>query len=83
MKSKTSGLSFIFSIVPFQAKGKEGNEDNGLKLIFDTSAPSFLLSRQKVLIALRRYGFVSNDTIGETEPRPFCSSIVTTGNAQL
>ena len=83
MKSNTSDLSFIFSIVPFQAKGKEGNENNGLKLIFDTSATSFLLSRQKVLIALRRYGFVSNDTIGETEPRPFFSSMVTTGNAQL
>ena len=36
-------LLFSFSIVPFQAKGKEGNEDDGLKLITDTQDPSFLL----------------------------------------
>lgn len=33
----------FFSIVPFQAKGKEGNEDDGLKLMTDTQDPSFLL----------------------------------------
>lgn len=33
----------LFSIVPFQAKGKEGNEDDGLKLMTDTQDPSFLL----------------------------------------
>lgn len=27
---------FPFSIAPFQAKGKEGNEDDGLKLMTDT-----------------------------------------------
>ena len=68
----------LFSIAPFQAKGKEGNEDDGLKLMTDTQDPSFLLSRQIVLIVLWGYGFVSNDTIGEIEPRPFCSSMVTT-----
>ena len=52
MKSDTSDLSFLFSIAPFQAKGKEGNEDDGLKLMTDTQDPSFLLSRQIVLIAL-------------------------------
>lgn len=40
--------------------------------------PSFLLSRQIVLIALRVDGGVSNDTTEETKPRPFCSFIVTT-----
>ena len=78
MKSDTSDLSFLFSIAPFQAKGKEGNEDDGLKLMTDTQDPSFLLSWQIVLIVLWGYGFVSNDTIGEIEPRPFCSSMVTT-----
>ena len=52
MKYDTSDLSFLFSIAPFQAKGKEGNEDDGLKLMTDTQDPSFLLSRQIVLIAL-------------------------------
>ena len=43
MKSDTSDLSFPFSIVPFQAKGKEENEDDGLKLMTDPQDPSFLL----------------------------------------
>ena len=32
----------LFSIAPFQTKGKEGNEDDGL-MITDTQDPSFLL----------------------------------------
>ena len=43
MKSDTSDLSFPFSIVPFQAKGKEENEDDGLKLMTDPQDPSFFL----------------------------------------
>ena len=49
MKSDTSDLSFPFSIVPFQAKGKEENEDDGLKLMTDPQDPSFLLFDAKSL----------------------------------
>ena len=42
-------LLFSFSIVPFQAKGKEGNEDDGLKLMTDPQDPSFLLFDAKSL----------------------------------
>lgn len=31
----------IFLIFPFQSKGKEGNEDDGLKLMVNTSDPFF------------------------------------------
>ena len=49
MKSDTSDLSFPFSIFPFQAKGKEENEDDGLKLMTDPQDPSFLLFDAKSL----------------------------------